>query len=100
MSASPANRRRVAFEPTPNPHALRASVTPPLPEVPGEIAARSFRDSAAAAGHPLAAALFAIPGVVGVLLSSDGSWLSVNKSPEAQWKAASVAVRRVLERWP
>lgn len=92
--------RRVVFEPTPNPHALRASIAPPLPGAPGEIAARSFRDAAAAAANPLAAALFAIPGVVGVLLSADGSWLSVNKSPEAQWKTASVAVRRVLERWP
>ncbi len=79
---------------------MRALISPPLPGAPGEIAGRSFRDGGAAAANPLAAALFAIPGVVGVLLSPDGSWLSVNKSSEAQWKTVSIAVRRVLEQQP
>ncbi|MFN0012070.1 MAG: NifU N-terminal domain-containing protein [Phycisphaerales bacterium] len=93
-------RRRIAFEPTPNPHAMRASIAPPLPPAPGDVAARSFRDAAAAAHHALAAALFAIPGICGVLLSPDGSWLSVNKAPDAHWKSITVGVRRVLEQQP
>ncbi len=75
-------------------------MVPALPPAGGDVAARSFRDSAAAASHPLAAALFAISGICGVLLSPDGSWLSVNKAPDAHWKSITVGVRRVLERQP
>ncbi len=92
--------RRVAFEPTPNPHAVRATLSPALAPPACDVAARSFRDPAGAAQCPVAAALFAVPGVAGVLLGPDGAWLSVNKTPDAAWKHVAVGVRRVLETWP
>lgn len=77
------------FQPTPNPNALKCVLNAPLPDP-----TRSFRAASEATGHPLAEALFAIPGVTGVLLF--GAWITVNKSPEADWKSVRAGVQRVL----
>lgn len=83
------------FQSTPNPNALKCVLNAPLPE-PLLNSVRSFRKREEAAGHALAEALFAVPGVTGLLLSGD--WLTVNKSPEADWKAIRQGVQQALER--
>lgn len=79
----------LAFEATPNPNALKVV----LDRSPGD-APRSYREADAAKGDALAEALFAIPGVSNVLIH-DG-WLTVGKTPEAQWKALRPRIERVL----
>lgn len=79
------------FQPTPNPNALKCVLDAPLPEP-----VRSFRKREEAAGHALAEAVFAVPGVTGLLLS--GGWLTVNKSPDADWKAIRQGVQQALSR--
>lgn len=77
------------FQPTPNPNALKCLLSPRLADPP-----RSYRSAAEAGGDPLAGALFAVPGVAGLLLSGD--WMTVNKAPEADWKAVKKGVQAVL----
>lgn len=79
----------VEFQPTPNPNALKCILDRPLPEP-----ARSFRSPAEAQSDPLAARLFAVPGVTSLLLS--GEWMTVNKHPESDWPAVRRAVQDVL----
>lgn len=86
--------RVTQFESTPNPHATKCHVDGTI--VPAGEPTRSFRTAQAAAVDPLASALFAVPGVVGVLLA--GHWLTVNKSPEADWKSVRRGVEDVLAR--
>lgn len=84
--------RIVEFQTTPNPNALKCILDTPLPEP-----IRSFRTAESAAGDAVAEALFAVPGVQGVLLS--GGWLTINKAPDASWpgvkKGAQAALARV-----
>lgn len=80
----------VEFESTPNPNAVKCWLDGRVSEGP-----RSYFNAAAAAGDPLAGALFAIPGVVNVLILGD--WITVSKSPEASWPAVKSGVRRVLQ---
>jgi len=77
------------FQPTPNPNALKCILDRPLPDPP-----RSFRSAADAASDPLAASLFAIPGVTNLLLS--GQWLTVNKQADSDWTPIKKAVQRAL----
>jgi hypothetical protein len=79
------------FQPTPNPNALKCVLDRPLPEP-----IRSFRSAAEAAGDPLGNALFAVPGVTGVLLS--GGWLTVNKTKDAAWAGVKRGVQDALKR--
>lgn len=81
--------RVVKFQETPNPNALKVILDRPLPEP-----IRSFRHADDAKGDALGEALFALPGVTGVLLS--GEWLTVNKSPAAAWGGIKTGVERVL----
>ncbi|MDP1662906.1 MAG: NifU N-terminal domain-containing protein [Phycisphaerales bacterium] len=79
----------VRYEPTPNPHALKCVLS-------GSVSDESlpFRTAAAAAAHPLAAALFAVEGVAGLLLHKD--WMTVSKSPAAKWPAIKRGVEQAL----
>jgi len=77
------------FEPTPNPNAMKCWLDRPISEGP-----RSFLDAAMAAEHPVAAALFEKAGAVCVLLNGD--WLTVNKRPDADWRAVKAAVQHIL----
>ena len=57
---------------------------------------RSYSNSASAAGagDPAGAALIGVPGVRGVLIG-DG-WVTINKAPDAQWKAVKAGVEAAL----
>ncbi len=77
------------FQPTPNPNALKCILDRRLPDPP-----RSFRSAQDAGADPLAAPLFRVPGVVGLLLNGD--WLTVNKSPEADWGSIKKSLKQAL----
>jgi len=74
---------------TPNPNALKFVLTRPVADQP-----ISFFNPEAAANHPLAAKLFAVPGVSSLLLLND--FITVNRKPEASWSEIKKAVRKVL----
>ena len=78
-----------AFEPTPNPNALKCLVTPATGD-----RVRSYFNAAQAAADPLAAALFAIPGVTNVLIHT--SFITLCKTPETPWPAIKSAAKQVL----
>jgi hypothetical protein len=78
-----------AFQPTPNPNALKCVLDRRIADRP-----RSYFRPEQASADPVAAGLFAIAGVTNVLISGD--WVTVNKSSEAQWPAIKSAVERVL----
>lgn len=83
---------RIKVEDTPNPDAMKFTVGRTLTP---DGRPRSFADAPAAAGDPLAAALFALPGVVNVMYVSD--FVTVNKRRSARWKDLSPKVRKVLQ---
>jgi hypothetical protein len=77
------------IQPTPNPNALKFVLDRPVTDQPV-----SFFDADAAQGHPLAARLFAVPGVASLLLLGD--FVTVNKRPEASWTTIKRDVRTAL----
>ena len=79
----------VEVQPTPNPNALKFMLDRPIAEQP-----TSFFNAEAAAGHPIATALFAVPGVSSLLLLGD--FVTVNKSADASWPQIKERVRQVL----
>jgi len=87
------------FQDTPNPNALKCVVDHPIAaiETPG---IRSYQSAAAAAAaaDPFAAAILAVPGVVGVLINP--AWVSISKSPDAEWKQVKPALKKVLSAIP
>lgn len=84
--------RVTEFQPTPNPNALKCTVTPRIPDPP-----RSFRSPEDAASDPLAAALFGVEGVCGLLINGD--WITVNKRAEVEWTSIKQGVQEVLARF-
>ncbi len=84
----------VDIQPTPNENALKFVVNRRLTEGRSQ----TFRSPDEATGHPLAAGLFAIPGVVQVFLLND--FLTVTRDPSANWDqiaiAADAAIRKHL----
>ena len=81
--------RVVEIQPTPNPNAAKFVLDRPVSQQP-----MSFFNSSAAKDYPLAKALFAIPGVSSLLLLGD--FITINKSPQADWDDISDAARSVL----
>lgn len=79
------------YEETPNPNALKCWLNRPISDQP-----RSFLNAAMAADDPIARALFAEAGVVCILMNGD--WMTVNKPPEADWRAIKKKVQDVLSR--
>ncbi len=73
---------------TPNPNAMKFTLDVTVPET---VNATSVE---AAAGQPLAEALFAIDGVIGVFATSD--FVTVSKAPAADWEAIMPAAVEVL----
>jgi hypothetical protein len=55
---------------------------------------RNFDSAESAAADPVAARLFALPGVYNVLMAQD--FVTVNKRPEVAWDALEAAVIAVL----
>jgi hypothetical protein len=81
---------RVAeVQPTPNPNAMKFVIDRHIWQQP-----LSFFNAEAARSHPLAAKLFAIPGVSGLLLL--GNFITVSKTPQATWASIKTQVRRIL----
>jgi hypothetical protein len=79
----------IVVQPTPNPNALKfvlgyRAFPKPL----------SFPSAAAAAGHPPAEAIFALPGVYNVFMVQD--FVTVNKLPDVPWEPLSAAVQAIL----
>lgn len=85
--------RVVAFEPTPNPDAVKCVVSPSPTDTP-----RSYRAPDDAAGDELAARLFEIGAVRGVLIHA--SFITITRSPGAPWGPIHEGVRRVLGQAP
>jgi len=77
------------IQPTPNPNAVKFMLD-------GEVSASptSFFNAEQAVDHPLAKKLFAIPGVSSLLLLGD--FITVNKSPDVEWRDITKAVETVL----
>ena len=78
------------IQPTPNPNAAKFILD-------GQISAQptSFFNAEQAKDHSLAAKLFAINGVAGVLLLGD--FVTINKRPEIKWSALTDKVQQVLQ---
>lgn len=74
---------------TPNPNALKFVVDRALGD-----ARRSYSVAPDSAADPLAARLFAIRGVTGVLIQP--TWVTVNKSPDSSWDTIRPLVLQVL----
>ena len=85
--------RVVEFQETPNPNAVKCILDPPAPPAP-ELGMRSYQSHAAAAHDPLAAALLAVPGAVGVFINQ--GWVTISKAPESEWRTVKAAVKKVL----
>ena len=81
--------RVVEVQPTPNPNALKFMLDREISERP-----TSFLTAGAATGHPIATRLFGIPGVSSLLLLGD--FVTVNKSPDANWAEIKPRVQRAL----
>ena len=81
--------RVVEVQPTPNPNALKFVLDREISERP-----TSFLTAGAATGHPIATRLFGIPGVSSLLLLGD--FVTVNKSPDANWAEIKPRVQRAL----
>ena len=81
--------RVVEIQPTPNPNAKKFVLDRPVSEQP-----LSFFNADAAKDYPLAAKLFAIPGVSSLLLLGD--FITINKSPDAKWDDISKQARVVM----
>ena len=77
------------IQPTPNPNAAKFVLDKPVAENP-----TSFFNAAQAAEHPLAVKLFSIEGVSSLLLLGD--FITVNKTPDADWKTVSSRVTAIL----
>lgn len=77
------------FENTPNPNALKCILDRAIPAP-----IRSFRSSAEVGDDVLGQALFRVPGVAGILIN--GSWMTVNKLPEATWASVKAGVQAAL----
>ena len=81
--------RVLEIQPTPNPNAAKFVLDKEIAPQP-----TSFFSRDSAAGHPIASRLFAIPGVVSILLLGD--FVTVNKSPSAKWDKITSAVETTL----
>lgn len=77
------------IQPTPNPNAAKFLLDRPIAEQP-----TSFLKAEDAAGHPVAARLFGIPGVSSLLFLGD--FITVNKRPDARWVQITGRVEQVL----
>lgn len=79
----------VEIQPTPNPNAAKLLLDRPVTEQP-----ISFFHASAAKDYPLASQLFAIEGVTSLLLLGD--FITINKSPNADWDDITQQARAVL----
>jgi hypothetical protein len=85
--------REIEFFPTPNPNAVKFVLG--RPAVP-EGGSRSYYSAEQAASDARAAALFELDGVASVFMVAD--FVTVTKTPEADWGSLIEPVRGVLGR--
>jgi hypothetical protein len=76
--------------PTPNPNSVKFVANRPLTDGP----TRTFYSAAAAADDPVAKRLFALPGVVGVMILND--FCSVNQDGSQNWDELAPKVMTIL----
>jgi hypothetical protein len=81
--------RVTEIQPTPNPNAAKFMLDRAISDGPV-----SFLNRGDADGHPIAEALFAVPGVSSLLLLGD--FVTVNKAAETDWPAIKRKVKQVL----
>ncbi|MBL8757015.1 MAG: NifU N-terminal domain-containing protein [Phycisphaerae bacterium] len=87
--------RVTRFEPTPNPDALKAVLTPAdHPALPVAPATRWYPNDAAAAADPLARAVAGVPGVAAVLLGA--GWLTVTRRKGQAWSGLRRSVEQAV----
>lgn len=77
------------IQPTPNPNAAKFMLDRPIVEQP-----TSFFSADSAKDHPLASKLFAVRGVKSLLFLGD--FITINKSPEADWADITGEVQQIL----
>ena len=77
---------------TPNPNAMKISIEPALAG-----GTKSYFNWQAAAGDPLAARLFEVDGVIGVMLL--GGFITISKHRDVEWAGVLAGVRGVLAGW-
>ena len=84
----------ILVEGTPNPNAAKLTLNRTV-AAKGE----TYRGDPASVNAPLAKALLGIPGVIGVF--GINNFISVNKSPDAEWDAivpqAEVALKKIFQ---
>jgi hypothetical protein len=80
----------IVREPTPNPNAMKFTANRPLNNGP----TKTFYNAEAAQADPVAAELFALEGVTGVMLLGD--FCSVNKTGQADWGELASRIENVL----
>lgn len=85
--------RILAFEPTPNPNALKCTLDRAISDQP-----RSFLKASDAQDDALASSLFHISGIRCVLMNGD--WITINKQDDAAWGPIKKSVRAVLREAP
>lgn len=90
--ATPRPAMKITSSPTPNPNSLKFEAGG-RPLIDGGLLA--FHSAREAADHPLAAALFALPGVHSLLLVPQ--FVTVTKHPAADWTQLAEGVERVLQ---
>ena len=83
----------IRFQPTPNPNAGKFIVGRKVVE---GTSSKSFYNADDAADHPLAAALFELEGVASLFMVDD--FVTVTKTPEADWNTLIPQVHDVMER--
>ncbi len=86
--------RVVEFQPTPNPNAIKCILDRAIRS--REEGPASYRAAAESHAEPLAAALFAVPGVSGLLINED--WITVNKDARSEWAPIKAEITKVLAR--
>lgn len=80
-----------SVQPTPNPNSLKFAATG-RPFIESGMGA--FASPAEAAGDPLGEPLFAVPGVLNVLVLP--AFVTVTKQPQADWSALVPEIERIL----
>jgi hypothetical protein len=82
----------IRFQPTPNPNAGKFITDRKIVE---GTASKSFYNADDAADYPLAAALFEVEGVASLFMVDD--FVTVTKTPEADWNTLIPKVQAVME---
>lgn len=75
---------------TPNPNAMKFTLDRPV----SQSGSRTFASAEEAAADPLAAGLFAVPGVKMVFFLND--FVTVTKQPDADWGALKPACEEAI----